>query len=82
MFSNVLNWFLNVGIAVTGILVLVGWIRQRAAVNFRDIDKSEISADLTAGDDLLADALAELELRPGESILAPRLTTHSVVHEK
>ena len=82
MSSNVLNWFLNVGIAGIGILVLVAWIRHQAAVNYRDIDKAEISADLTAGDDLLQDALAELELRPGESIPAPRLTAHSVVHKK
>jgi hypothetical protein len=74
MSSTVLNWFLNVAIAVTGILVLVGWIRQRAAGNDRDIDKSEISADLTAGDDLLADALAELSLHPGESGHAPHMT--------
>jgi hypothetical protein len=77
-----ISWFLNVGIAGIGILVLIAWIRHQAAVNYRDIDKAEISADLTAGDDLLKDALAELELRPGESVPAPCLTAHSVVHEK
>jgi hypothetical protein len=74
MSSNALNWLLNVGIAVAGVLVLVGWIRHRVAVNFRDIDKSEISADLTAGDDLLADALAELSSHPAEPARARHMT--------
>jgi hypothetical protein len=50
---------LNIGIAATGVAVLVGWLRQRNAKSCRDINKAEISDDLTAGDELLEDALTE-----------------------
>jgi len=56
-----LYWIVNIGIAVTAVLVLVGWLRNRRRDDYRDIHQSEISADLMAGEDLLNDALAEHE---------------------
>jgi len=54
-----LNWAFNIVIATIAIAVLVGWLRYRGAKSFRDINKAEISNDLTAADELLADALTE-----------------------
>jgi hypothetical protein len=48
---------LNIGIAVTGILVLIGWLRHRSRDDYRDIRASEVSPDLLAGEELLEDAL-------------------------
>jgi hypothetical protein len=56
-----LYWIVNIGVAVTAVLVLVGWLRNRRQDDYRDIHQSEISADLMAGEDLLNDALAEAE---------------------
>ena len=56
-----LYWIVNIGIAVAGVLVLVGWLRHRRRDDYRDIHQSEISADLMAGEELLNDALAEAE---------------------
>lgn len=55
----ILNWVLNIGIAVTGVLVLVGWLRHRGREDDRNIGQSEISQDLLAGQELLEDALSE-----------------------
>jgi hypothetical protein len=49
----------NIVFAAIGVAVLVGWLRYRGAKRFRDINKAEISEDLTAGDELLEDALTE-----------------------
>jgi hypothetical protein len=54
-----LNGFLNIGIAATGILVLVGWLRHRGREDDRNIRQSEISDDFAAGQELLDDALSE-----------------------
>ena len=53
------NWVLNIGIAITGVVVLVGWLRHRGREDYRDIDQSEISDDFSAGQELLEDALSE-----------------------
>jgi len=53
------DWVLNIGIAVTGIGVLVGWLRHRGRADDRNIKESEISQDLLAGQELLDDALSE-----------------------
>jgi hypothetical protein len=54
-----LNWFLNIGIAITGVLVLVGWLRHRGREGDRNIDQAEISDDFAAAQELLDDALSE-----------------------
>ena len=59
-----LNWVLNIGIAVTGVLVLVGWLRHRGREEDRNISQSEISPDLLAGEELLEDALSERDRSP------------------
>jgi len=53
------NWVLNIGIAITGVVVLVGWLRHRGREDYRDINQSEISDDFAAGQELLDDALSE-----------------------
>jgi hypothetical protein len=58
MFQQLITIALNTGIAALGVMVLVGWIRNRAGT-LTDIDKREISPDLSAGDDLVADVLTE-----------------------
>ncbi len=52
-------WILNIVIAVIGIAVLVGWLRNRRPKNYRDISRAEISDDLAAQDELLEDVLTE-----------------------
>ena len=59
-----MNWVLNIGIAVTGVLVLVGWLRHRGREEDRNISQSEISPDLLAGEELLEDALSERDRSP------------------
>ena len=59
-----MNWVLNIGIAVTGVLVLVGWLRHRGREEYRNISQSEISPDLLAGEELLEDALSERDRSP------------------
>ena len=54
-----LNWVLNIGIAVTGALVLVGWLRHRGREDYRNISQAEISEDFVAAQELLEDALNE-----------------------
>jgi len=52
---------LNIVIAVMGGAVLVGWLRNRRRDDHRDIRRAEISDDLAAQDELLADAINEHE---------------------
>ena len=52
-------WILNIVILVMGVAVFVGWIRNRRPENYRDIERAEISDDLKAQDELLADVLTE-----------------------
>jgi len=54
-------WILNIVIAVMGGAVLVGWLRNRRRDDHRDIRRAEISDDLAAQDELLADAINEHE---------------------
>jgi hypothetical protein len=58
MFQQLITIALNACFAALGVIVLVGWIRNRSST-LTDIDKREISPDLSAGDDLLADVLSE-----------------------
>jgi hypothetical protein len=58
MLQQLITIALNAGLAALGVMVLVGWIRNRSGT-LTDIDKREISPDLSAGDDLLADVLSE-----------------------
>jgi len=52
-------WILNIVIAVIGVAVFVGWMRNRRGEDYRDIRRAEISDDLAAQDELLADAIDE-----------------------
>jgi hypothetical protein len=52
-------WILNIVIAVIGVAVFVGWMRNRRREDYRDIRRAEISDDLAAQDELLADAIEE-----------------------
>jgi len=52
---------LNIVIAVMGGAVFVGWLRNRRRDDHRDIRRAEISDDLAAQDELLADAINEHE---------------------
>jgi hypothetical protein len=52
-------WILNIVIAVIGIGVFIGWMRNRRRESYRDIQRAEISEDLAAQDELLEDALTE-----------------------
>jgi hypothetical protein len=52
-------WILNIVIAVIGVAVFVGWMRNRRREDYRDIRRAEISDDLAAQDELLADAIDE-----------------------
>jgi hypothetical protein len=52
-------WIANIVIAVIGIAVFVGWLRNRHREDHRDISRAEISDDLAAQDELLEDALTE-----------------------
>lgn len=66
-------WILNIVILVMGVAVFVGWLRNRRPENYRNIERAEISDDLKAQDELLADALTEQNNSrnaPGESTRA------------
>ena len=54
-------WILNIVIALIGVAVFVGWMRNRRRENYRDIRRAEISEDLAAQDELLEDAINEHE---------------------
>lgn len=54
-------WILNIVIAVIGVTVFVGWMRNRRREDYRDIRRAEISEDLAAQDELLEDAINEHE---------------------
>jgi hypothetical protein len=53
------HWVVNIVIAVIGVAVFIGWMRNRRREEYRDIQRAEISDDLAAQDQLLEDALAE-----------------------
>jgi hypothetical protein len=52
-------WVFNIVLAVIGVAVFVGWMRNRPRETYRDIQRAEISDDLAAQDELLEDALTE-----------------------
>jgi hypothetical protein len=52
-------WILNIVIAVIGITVFVGWMRNRRREDYRDIRRAEVCEELAAQDELLEDAINE-----------------------
>jgi len=65
-------WILNIVILLMGVAVFVGWIRNRRPENYRDIERAEISDDLKAQDELLADVLTEQNNSVSRTEDAPR----------
>jgi hypothetical protein len=65
-------WILNMVILVMAVAVFVGWIRNRRRDAYRDIKRAEISSDLKAQDELLEDALSELNSSRSEWAAAAR----------
>jgi hypothetical protein len=65
-------WILNIVILLMGVAVFVGWIRNRRPESYRDIERAEISDDLKAQDELLADVLTEQNNSVSRTEDAPR----------
>jgi hypothetical protein len=58
MSQHTLNLLLNVSLAVAAAVIFVSWIRHRTA-DYGDIERSDISEDLAAADELLEDVINE-----------------------